>query len=277
MSSVEVSIRQMLEAGAHFGHQTKRWNPKMKQYIFGARNGIYIIDLGKTARLFKDAVNFVSRLAAHGDQVLFVGTKRQAQEVIQEEARRSKQPFVTHRWLGGMLTNFRTIKGSIDRLNEVERLLGPAFADRLPKKELAALERERQKLERNLGGIRYMTKLPGAMFVIDPKEEHIAVAEANRLKIPVVALVDTNCDPDVVSYVIPANDDAMRSIKLFAAAIADACTVGQDVARTGYAQSTFEGGESFDSGVAGAAATEDVVVVRKPRHNEAEAGEPVEG
>jgi small subunit ribosomal protein S2 len=221
-----ITMRQMLEAGVHFGHQTKRWNPKMKPYIFGARNGIYIIDLQKTVGLARAALRFVSDVTARGGAVLFVGTKKQAQDVVREEAARAGQYFVTNRWLGGTLTNFKTIKQGIDRLKSLETMKEDGTFDRLPKKEVAGLEREREKLEKNLGGVKQLIRLPGAVFVIDPKKEAIAVHEANRLGIPVIGLVDTNCDPEGIDYVIPGNDDAIRSIKLFTGKIADACVEG---------------------------------------------------
>ncbi|MBI4817073.1 MAG: 30S ribosomal protein S2 [Deltaproteobacteria bacterium] len=224
-----VTMKQMLEAGVHFGHQTRRWNPKMKPYIFGARNGIYIIDLQQTVVRWRSAYDFVRDLTSRGEKVLFVGTKKQAQEVIADEAMRGAQFFVNNRWLGGTLTNFKTVKGSIDRLKGVEKMSTDGTFERLPKKEVLMLNKEREKLERALGGIKEMTRLPGALFVIDPKKEHIGVSEANRLQIPVVAVVDTNCDPDLVDYVIPGNDDAIRSIKLFTANIADACIEGSAI------------------------------------------------
>ncbi|WP_434388778.1 30S ribosomal protein S2 [Melittangium boletus] len=225
-ASSGITMRQLLEAGVHFGHQTKRWNPKMKPYIFGARNGIYIIDLQKTVNLARSAFRFVSDLTARGGSVLFVGTKKQAQDVIQEEARRAGQFFVTSRWLGGTLTNFKTIKQGIDRLKTLEKMAEDGTFERLPKKEVATLEREREKLEKNLGGVKEMSKLPKCLFVIDPKKEHIAVHEANRLGIPVIGVVDTNCDPDGIDFVIPGNDDAIRSIKLFTSKVAESCIEG---------------------------------------------------
>jgi small subunit ribosomal protein S2 len=221
-----VTMKQMLEAGVHFGHQTKRWNPKMKPYIFGARNGIYIIDLQQTVVLWRRAYDFIVDLTSRGERVLFVGTKKQAQEVVAEEAGRAGQFYVNNRWLGGTLTNFKTVKGSIERLRSIERMETDGTFEKLPKKEVLELGRERDKLLRSLGGIKDMGRLPGALFIIDPKKEHIAVSEANRLQIPVVAVVDTNCDPDLIDYVIPGNDDAIRSIKLFTANIADACAEG---------------------------------------------------
>ena len=223
----KVSMRDMLEAGAHFGHQTSRWNPRMSPYIYGAKNGVHIINLQRTARLLRDALDYVSRLGQKGDQILFVGTKRQAQDVIQAEAGRAKQPYVTHRWLGGMLTNYRTIKQSLDRLEVIEKRLGVGSVERLTKKEVIRLEREHSKLTRNLGGIREMPKVPGAVFIVDTVKEHIALAEAKKLGITVVALVDTNSDPSDVDYPIPCNDDAIRAIRLFAAAISDAYLEGQ--------------------------------------------------
>jgi small subunit ribosomal protein S2 len=219
-------MKSLLEAGVHFGHQTNRWNPKMKPYIYGARNGIYIIDLQKTVPLFRRAYEFIADTVARGEAVLFVGTKKQAQDAIVEEATRANQFYVVNRWLGGMLTNFRTIKGSIERYRSLEKMREDGTFDKLPKKEVLKLEKELIKLERNLRGIKNMERLPGAVFVVDPKKEHIVVQEANRLGIPIVAVVDTNCDPQDIDYVIPGNDDAIRSIRLFAAKIADACLEG---------------------------------------------------
>ena len=226
----EVTMKQLLEAGVHFGHQTSRWNPKMKPYIFGARNGIYIIDLQQTVKMFRDAYGFVRDLAAQGNMVLFVGTKKQAQDAIREEAERCGMYYVTNRWLGGMLTNFQTIKQSIDRLRKLDETLeSEAMLEALTKKEMITVRRERDKLMASLGGIRNMKKLPDALFVVDPKKEEIAVSEANKLGIPVVAAVDTNCDPDVIDYKIPGNDDAIRAIRLFCAAIADAVIEGREL------------------------------------------------
>jgi small subunit ribosomal protein S2 len=222
-----VSLRKLIDAGVHFGHQTNRWNPKMAPYIYGARNGIHIIDLDQTVRLFKRAIEFVTSSVARGGQVLFVGTKRQAQEVVIEEAVRSGQFHVTGRWLGGTLTNFRTMKVGIDRLRSLEQMDEDGTLDTLAKKEALGLRRERDRLQKFVGGIKDMSTLPAALFVIDPNHEHIAVSEANKLEIPVVALTDTNCDPDKINYLIPGNDDAIRSIKLVSAAVADACAAGQ--------------------------------------------------
>ena len=226
-SGTAITMKQLLEAGVHFGHQTKRWNPKMKPYIFGARNGIYIIDLQKTVGLARSAFRFVSDAVARGGNVLFVGTKKQAQDAIREEATRSGMFHVTNRWLGGTLTNFKTIKTGIDRLKTIEKMKADGTYERLPKKEVASLEREREKLEKNLGGIKEMLRLPVAIFVIDTRKEHIAVHEANRLGVPVVAVVDTNCDPEGIDYVIPGNDDAIRSIRLFTGKVAEACIEGK--------------------------------------------------
>ena len=221
-----ISMKQLLEAGVHFGHQTKRWNPKMKPYIFGARNGIYIIDLQKTVVLARQALKFVADTTAKGGAVLFVGTKKQAQDAVREEAARAGQYYVTNRWLGGTLTNFKTIKAGIDRLKGIEKMETDGTFERLPKKEVASLQREKEKLEKNLGGIKELTKMPSAIFVIDPKKEHIAIHEARRLGVPIVAVVDTNCDPEGIDYVIPGNDDAIRSIRLFTGKVADACVEG---------------------------------------------------
>ncbi|MGQ9750212.1 30S ribosomal protein S2 [Desulfosoma sp.] len=222
-----ISMKQLLEAGVHFGHQTRRWNPKMKPYIFGARNGIYIIDLQRTVKLFRVAYQFVVDATSAGENVLFVGTKRQAQDTIREQAERCGMHYVNHRWLGGMLTNFKTIKLRTDRLKELDAMFEDGSVNRFPKKEVLKLAREREKLERHLGGIKTMTRLPGAVYVVDPQKERIAVQEANRLGIPVVAMIDTNCDPDVIDYPIPGNDDAIRSIKLITSRIADACLEGR--------------------------------------------------
>ena len=226
----DVSMKNLLEAGVHFGHQTSRWNPKMKPYIFGARNGIYIIDLQQTVKMFRDASNFVRDVTVQGGQMLFVGTKKQAQDPIREEAERSGQFYVNNRWLGGMLTNFQTIKASIDRLKKLEEMIDdPVLSSRYTKKELLNYSRERDKFLQSLGGIKNMRKLPDAIFVIDPKKEEIAVKEANKLGIPVVAVVDTNCDPDLIDYKIPGNDDAIRAIRLFCAAIAEAVIEGRNL------------------------------------------------
>lgn len=217
-----ITMKQLLEAGVHFGHQTRRWNPKMAKYIFTARNGIYIIDLQKTVRKVEEAYQFVKSVAAEGGQVLFVGTKKQAHDTVAEEAQRCGMYWVNERWLGGMLTNFTTIRKRVERLKELERMESDGTFDSLPKKEVQLLLGEKEKLEKNLSGIRDMKRIPDVLFVVDPRKEKIAVAEAHRLNIPVVAIVDTNCDPDDVDYVIPGNDDAIRAVKLIAGKIADA-------------------------------------------------------
>ena len=229
-------MKDLLEAGVHFGHQTKRWNPKMKPYIFGERNGIYILDLGRTSRLYREAADFVSNIAAQGGTVLFVGTKRQAQDAIAEESQRCGMFHVNQRWLGGLLTNFSTIQRSLARLRDLEALATDGRADTLSKKELARLDKERRKLAKNLDGIRGMGRLPDAVFIVDTKHEQIAVDEARKLKIPVIGFLDTNCDPDEVDFVIPGNDDALRSIRLFSAGIADAVLAGRGIAESAAAE-----------------------------------------
>ena len=222
-----VSMKQLLEAGVHFGHQTRRWNPKMARYIFTERNGIYIIDLQKTVKKLEEAYMFVRDVAANGDNVLFVGTKKQAGESIKEEAERAGAHYVNARWLGGMMTNFKTIRRRIQRLEQLRKMQEDGTFDRLPKKEVGKLELEIEKLEKYLGGIKTMDKLPGALFIVDPRKERIAVAEAKKLGIPIVAIVDTNCDPDEIDYVIPGNDDAIRAVKLIASTVADAIIEGR--------------------------------------------------
>jgi len=237
-----VSMKELLEAGVHFGHQTKRWNPKMKDFIFGERNGIYIIDLQKTHRLLQDALQYAQDLAAQGRTILFVGTKRQAQEAVAEEAQRAGMPYVNERWLGGLLTNFVTIRKSLDRLRELESMSTDGRHERLTKKEVAQLEKERIKIEKNLKGIKGMKNVPDAVFVIDTRKESIAVQEARKLKIPVIGIVDTNCDPDEVDHVIPGNDDALRAIKLFAGRIADAVLAGRGIREARAAESAPDKG-----------------------------------
>lgn len=222
-----ISMKQLLEAGVHFGHQTRRWNPKMAEYIFTERNGIYIIDLQKTVKKVEEAYFFIREVAMNGQDVLFVGTKKQAQDSIKEEAERSGQFFVNARWLGGMMTNFKTIRRRIDRLNQLEGMQKDGVFDVLPKKEVIKLKKEMVDLEKNLGGIKSMKRLPGAMFIVDPRKERNAILEAKKLGVPVVAIVDTNCDPDEVDYPIPGNDDAIRAVKLIAAKIADAVIEGR--------------------------------------------------
>jgi len=238
-----IALKDLLEAGVHFGHQTKRWNPKMKQYIFGERNGIYIIDLAKTAKLFKDAEQFVHDLAADGRTILFVGTKRQAQDAIAEEAQRSQMYFVNQRWLGGLLTNFTTIQRSLARLRDLEAMETDGRYETITKKEIAQVEKEKRKLQKNLEGIRNMSRLPDAVFVVDTRKEKIAVDEARKLKIPVIGVVDTNCDPDEVDFVIPGNDDALRAIRLFASKIADAVLAGRGIRESAQADDGDDGDE----------------------------------
>ena len=222
-----VSMKQLLEAGVHFGHQTRRWNPKMATYIYTERNGIYIVDLQKTVKKLEEAYNFVKDVAASGKTVLFVGTKKQAQEAIKEEATRCSMFYVNSRWLGGMLTNFKTMRGRVDRMNQLKKMEEDGTFDMLPKKEVIKLMHEQEKLEKYLGGVKDMKQLPGAVFVVDPRKEHNAIAEARKLKIPVVAIVDTNCDPDEIDYVIPGNDDAIRAIKLISSVMANAIQEGK--------------------------------------------------
>ena len=222
-----ISMKQLLEAGVHFGHQTRRWNPKMAEYIFTERNGIYIIDLQKTVKKVEEAYNFVRELAMNGEDILFVGTKKQAQDSIKDEASRVGMYYVNARWLGGMLTNFKTIKKRIDRLEQLNKMEENGTFELLPKKEVSKLLGEREKLEKYLGGIKDMKKLPGALFIVDPRKEKIAIAEAHKLGIPIVAIVDTNCDPEEVDYVIPGNDDAIRAVKLIASTMANAVMEGK--------------------------------------------------
>ncbi len=222
-----VSMKQLLEAGVHFGHQTRRWNPKMARYIFTERNGIYIIDLQKTVKMIDTAYNFVRDLSENGEMLLFVGTKKQAQESIRDEAARCGMPYVDARWLGGMLTNFRTIRRRIDRMEQLKKMREDGTFDLLPKKEVIKLELEIEKLEKFLGGVKDMGRLPGALFIVDPRKERIAVAEARKLNIPIVSIVDTNCDPDEIDYIIPGNDDAIRAVRLISGAMADAILEGR--------------------------------------------------
>jgi small subunit ribosomal protein S2 len=243
---VSVTMKELLEAGVHFGHQVRRWNPKMKEYIFGERNGIYIIDLQKTQRMFRDALAFVTEAIAEdrGKTVLFVGTKRQAQDAVREEAERCGQYYVNQRWLGGLLTNFQTVQKSIKRLKELESMQTDGRYEKLTKKERIKLDREREGLNKNLSGIKSMTRLPDVVFIIDVRKEEIAVAEANRLGIPIVAVVDTNCSPEGIDYVIPGNDDALRAVRLFASRIADSILDGQNIATEGGVMAQDEEGEA---------------------------------
>ena len=227
-----ITIKQLLEAGVHFGHHTRRWNPKMQEYIFTERNGIYIIDLQKTVKKLEEAYMFIRDVAANGDSILFVGTKKQASDAIREEAERAGMYYVNARWLGGMMTNFKTIRARIDRLNQLDKMETEGVFDMLPKKEVAKLKGEGEKLEKYLGGIREMRKLPGALFIVDPKKERIAIAEARKLGIPIVAIVDTNCDPDEIDFPIPGNDDAIRAIKLLSQTMANAILEGKQGEQT---------------------------------------------
>lgn len=222
-----VSMKQLLEAGVHFGHQTRRWNPKMEKYIFTERNGIYIIDLQKTVKMMEQAYQFVRNISQEGGSILFVGTKKQAQEAVKEEALRCDMFYINHRWLGGTLTNFQTIRKRIDRLHQLEKMEEEGVFDVLPKKEVVLLKKEQARLEKFLGGIKKMKDLPDAVFIIDPRKERIAVAEARKLNIPIISIVDTNCDPDEIDYVIPGNDDAIRAVRLFTSKIADAVLEGR--------------------------------------------------
>lgn len=251
-----VTMKELLEAGVHFGHQVRRWNPKMKEYIFGERNGIYIIDLQKTQRMFRDAISFVSNLIAEdrGKTVLFVGTKRQAQDAIREESERCGMYFVNQRWLGGLLTNFQTVQKSIKRLKDLEAMQTDGRYEKLTKKERIKLDRERESLNKNLSGIKNMSRLPDAVFIIDVRKEEIAVAEANRLGIPIVAVVDTNCSPEGIDYVIPGNDDALRAVRLFTSRISDAILEGQQIATEGGTAAQLDGEELGLAGLAGKAA-----------------------
>jgi small subunit ribosomal protein S2 len=259
---VSVTMKELLEAGVHFGHQVRRWNPKMKEYIFGERNGIYIIDLQKTQRMFREAIAFVTNLVAEdrGKTVLFVGTKRQAQDAIREESEKCSQYYVNQRWLGGLLTNFQTVQKSIKRLKDLESMQTDGRYEKLTKKERIKLDRERESLNKNLSGIKAMTRLPDAIFIIDVKKEEIAVAEANRLGIPIVAVVDTNCSPEGIDYVIPGNDDALRAVRLFASRIADAIVEGNQIATEGGVVSAAPGedGETAGEGAAGTLAASEL-------------------
>jgi len=250
-------MKELLEAGVHFGHQVRRWNPKMKEYIFGERNGIYIIDLQKTQRMFREAIGFVTNLIAEdkGKTVLFVGTKRQAQDAIREEAEKCGQYYVNQRWLGGLLTNFQTVQKSIKRLKDLESMQTDGRYEKLTKKERIKLDRERESLNKNLSGIKMMSRLPDIVFIIDVRKEEIAVAEANRLGIPIVAVVDTNCSPEGIDYVIPGNDDALRAVRLFASRISDAIVEGNQIATEGGVVATEPAEESAEAaGEAGGAA-----------------------
>src|SRR6187399_533315 len=259
-------MKDLLEAGVHFGHQTKRWNPKMKPYIFGERNGIYILDLGRTAKLYREAAEFITNTASQGGTVLFVGTKRQAQDPIAEEAQRCGMFFVNQRWLGGLLTNFSTIQRSLARLRDLEAMQTDGRFEMLTKKEIAQVEKEKRKLQRNLEGIRNMSRLPDAIFVVDTRKEKIAVDEARKLKIPVIGVVDTNCDPDEVDYVVPGNDDALRSIRLFASKVAEAISSGRGMREARMAEEDAARAEEAAQADAAARLTRSV---RPPRRESA--------
>jgi len=266
-----VTMKELLEAGVHFGHQTKRWNPKMKPYIFGSRNGIHIIDLQKTVELFDVAYQFIVKTVAENKSVLFVGTKKQAKHAIIEEAERCGMFYVAHRWLGGTLTNFQTIKKSIEKLKELEAMKRDGSLSRYPKKEALRLEKRLQKLQRNLGGIKNMDELPGAVFIVDTKKEHIAVKEARKLGIPIVAIADTNCDPDEIDYPIPGNDDAIRAIRLICSKIADACIEGLKIAEEKKAEEDVVE-EKVEAEAVSEEKTEEggpeVVIIKKETHEE---------
>jgi small subunit ribosomal protein S2 len=269
---VTVTMKELLEAGVHFGHQVRRWNPKMKEYIFGERNGIYIIDLQKTQKMFREALQAVANMVAEdrGKTVLFVGTKRQAQDAVREEAERSGQYYVNQRWLGGLLTNFQTVQKSIKRLKDLEAMQTDGRYEKLTKKERIKLDRERQSLEKVLSGIKSMNRLPDLVFVIDVRKEEIAVAEANKLGIPVIAVVDTNCSPEGIDYVIPGNDDALRAVRLFASRIADAVLEGQQMLTEGGASGDEPAPEATAPGAAPAESDENAAAPPAPKGAEAE-------
>jgi small subunit ribosomal protein S2 len=237
-----LNVRELFEAGVHFGHQTRRWNPKMRPYLYGSRNGTHIIDLDQTVQLFRRAFNFLSDVVARGGHVMFVGTKRQAQDIVREEAQRAAQYYVVNRWLGGTLTNFRTIKGGLERLRTLERMAEDGTYQNISKKEISQLEKERSRFEKYIGGVKGMGSLPQAIFVVDPAQETIAVAEARKLKVPLVAITDSNCDPSFIDYPIPGNDDAIRSIRLITSALADACLLGASRRREAPASRDRDGG-----------------------------------
>lgn len=271
---MQVTMKDLLEAGVHFGHQTNRWDPKMRPYIFGARNGVHIIDLSRTVRLFAEALEFVRHTSSRGESVLFVGTKRQAQETVREQSERAGQYYVVNRWLGGTLTNFQTIKKSIEKLKELDKMSKDGSYAKYTKKEVLGFERERERLENNVGGIQDMKSLPGVIFVLDPKKEEIAIKEAVKLGIPVVAVCDTNCNPDPIDYVIPGNDDAIRAIRLFTGAIADACLEGAKLASRKLEESAREAAQSaadFNAATgSGGAGPEVQKVVRKEKADDDE-------
>ena len=266
-----ITMKELLEAGVHFGHQTKRWNPKMKEYIFGERNGIYIIDLQKTLKMFKEASRFIADLSSQGRIILFVGTKRQAQDAVSEEATRANSFYINQRWLGGLLTNWVTVQKSVKRLKELDEMATDGRYDLLPKKEVIKLERERKHLQANLAGIKNMSRLPDAVFVIDSNKEQIAVREARKLGIPVVAVVDTNCDPSEVDYVIPGNDDALRAIRLFASKIADSVVEGSQLLSDKQAADMAAGVERAEAAAAAEATAQDAAAPATAEETPAEA------
>ena len=268
----QVQMQDLLEAGVHFGHQTNRWHPKMEPFIFGSRNGIHIVDLSQTVRMWQSARQFVAELAARGESMLFVGTKKQARDSVQKQAERAEQFYVVNRWLGGTLTNFRTIQKSIDKLKELDKMSRDGTYAKYTKKEVLRFERERERLEYNVGGIREMDGLPGAMFIVDPHKEEIAVKEANRLDIPTVALCDTNCDPSLIDFPIPGNDDAIRAIRLFATAIADACLHGSQIASAKREESAREAAREAEDFHAPTGESEGPEVQRIARSEEEEEG-----
>jgi small subunit ribosomal protein S2 len=273
-----VTMRDLLEAGVHFGHQTNRWNPKMRPYIFGARNGIHIVDLSQTVKMFADAYNFAVNVASKGKPMIFVGTKKQAQDAIREQAERANQHYVVNRWLGGTMTNLQTIRNSINRLKELDKMSRDGSYVRYTKKERLMFERERERLENNVGGIREMSSLPGALFIVDPKKEEIAVKEAKKLGIPVIAVCDTNCDPDPIDFPIPGNDDAIRAIRLFASAIAEACLEGSKAASKQREESALKAAREAASYNAASSKKTDVEVQRVQRPEmPKEGGAPEEG
>lgn len=272
----QVSMRDLLEAGVHFGHQTNRWNPKMRPFIFGERNGIHIIDLSQTVRMFADAYDFVAKVASRGETIMFVGTKKQAQDAIREQAERAGQFYVINRWLGGTMTNFQTIRNSINRLKELDKMSRDGSYAKYTKKEVLMFEREKERLENNVGGIRDMTGVPGALFIVDPKKEENAVKEAKKLGIPVVAVCDSNCDPREIDYPIPGNDDAIRAIRLFASAIAEACLEGSKSVSQRREQSAREAAKDsadFNAPQKGKGAEVEVQRVSRPEKGESDSGE----
>ena len=271
----QVTMRDLLEAGVHFGHQTNRWNPRMRPYIFGERNGIHIIDLSQTVKMFADAYEFAADVAARGKSMIFVGTKKQAQDAIREQAERANQYYVVNRWLGGMMTNFSTIRRSIDRLKELDKMSRDGSYAKYTKKEVLMFEREKERLESNVGGIRGIGGLPGALFVIDPHKEDIAIKEANKLDIPVIAVCDTNCDPERIDYPIPGNDDAIRAIRLFSGAIAEACLEGTKRASQRREESARQAAREAAEFTAGGAEQEEVEIqkVQRPEQEEKGAGQ----